>query len=204
MNDFDLKAKDWDKNPINVERAKAISEAVRKNIGISGNMKGFEFGSGTGLLSFNLADSLKEITLSDSSKGMIDVVNEKIKNGRITNMKTSFSNLENDDIPSEKFDIILTQMTLHHIADINMIIRKFFMMLNNSGYIAIADLYKEDGSFHGKDFGGHNGFDPESLKNILQDRGFVSVRYSECYKMKRLVDGNERTFPLFLLTGQKP
>jgi len=36
-------------------------------------------------------------------------------------------------------------------------------MLSKGGYLAIADLYKEDGSFHGEKKVPHNGFDMESF-----------------------------------------
>ncbi len=38
----------------------------------------------------------------------------------------------------------------------NVIIDSFSKMLNPLGYICIADLDEEDGSFHGDGFNGHN------------------------------------------------
>ena len=58
------------------------------------------------------------------------------------------------------FDLIYTLMVLHHVGDVETIIRKFRGLLNPGGYLAIADLYSEDGSFHGEGFSGHMGFDP--------------------------------------------
>jgi 2-polyprenyl-3-methyl-5-hydroxy-6-metoxy-1,4-benzoquinol methylase len=203
MNEFDLKAKEWDKNFQNIERAKAIAEAIRKMIPLSGEINGFEYGCGTGLLSFNLADSFKNITLGDSSKGMLDIVKEKINSNNISNMKPLLIDLENEKIPVEKYDVIYTQMTLHHIIKPDFILEKFFFMLNKNGYLCIADLYKEDGSFHGKDFSGHNGFDPESFKLKIENAGFSSVKYEECYIMKKIIEDKEKMFPVFLLTAQK-
>ena len=62
-------------------------------------------------------------------------------------------------------------MVLHHVGDIDTIIKKFHDLLNPGGYLAIADLYSEDGSFHGEGFHGHRGFDPVSLAALLQKQG---------------------------------
>ena len=39
-------------------------------------------------------------------------------------------------------------MTLHHIPDTNGILNKFHALLEPNGYLLVADLEKEDGSFH--------------------------------------------------------
>ena len=59
-------------------------------------------------------------------------------------------------------------MVLHHVNDIEKIIGKFYRLLNPGGYLAIADLYEEDGSFHGDGFTGHKGFNMDSLSGILR------------------------------------
>jgi hypothetical protein len=41
----------------------------------------------------------------------------------------------------------------HHVRDIGAMFRRFHEMVNPEGFIAIADLDKEDGSFHTEDPG---------------------------------------------------
>jgi ubiquinone/menaquinone biosynthesis C-methylase UbiE len=72
MNEFDIKAIDWDNNQMHIERADAVAKEIGKAVALTQDMKGFEYGCGTGLLSFRLIGSLKEITLADSSAGMLD------------------------------------------------------------------------------------------------------------------------------------
>jgi ubiquinone/menaquinone biosynthesis C-methylase UbiE len=203
MNTFDERARDWDKDNVHILRAIALSEKIRKAIKITHDMKGFEYGAGTGLLSFNLLDSFKSITLADSSTGMLEVLNKKIKSNNIPNMSSILLDLETDDIPKEKFDVIFTQMTMHHIINIDIVIKNFYSMLNNGGHLCVADLFKEDGSFHGNEFKGHNGFDPETFKFKLEKTGFICVKYEECFIIKKIIEGKEKIFPLFLITGQK-
>jgi ubiquinone/menaquinone biosynthesis C-methylase UbiE len=203
MNTFDIRAKDWDKEQIHIIRSKAIAGKVKSAIKISPLMSGFEYGSGTGLLSFELLDSFKNITLADSSAGMIEALNEKIKKNNIKNIKSILLDLEKENIPAETFDVIFTQMTMHHIANTELVLEKFYLTLNKDGYICIADLFKEDGSFHGNEFTGHAGFDPETFKFKMENAGFSFVKHEECFIIKKIIEGKKKIFPIFLMTGQK-
>ncbi len=203
-NEFDIKALTWDDNPKNVERANAIAEKIKKLISIKPEMNGFEFGCGTGLLSINLQPYLNHLTLADNSEGMLNILNQKIQKNHIKNMEVIKTNLVNDEVPVKKYDIIYTAMTMHHIADLNSLFIKFFNMLNNFGYLAIADLDKEDGSFHGNGFNGHLGFERKEMKMIFETIGFRNVRSETCYKIVRKDEhGTEKTYPLFLMIGEK-
>ena len=144
-----------------------------------------EFGAGTGILSFLLKDHLKEILLIDNSAEMIRLTNEKIAASGAANLQTKFFDLEHSDLNGDKFDLIFTQMVLHHVSDIENIISKFHAMLSPGGYLAIADLYTEDGSFHGEGFNGHMGFDPDNLAAILQKKQFNNISHKECFVINR-------------------
>jgi 2-polyprenyl-3-methyl-5-hydroxy-6-metoxy-1,4-benzoquinol methylase len=201
MNEFDKKASDWDKNPMHHERARAIGNEIRKHIeGLTG-LDAFEFGSGTGLLSFELAPFLHSITLADSSQGMIEILTGKIKEQNMTNMHPLLFDLEKSAAPDGPFDLLYTQMVLHHVTDLDGIFSKFHRLLKPAGMLFIADLYAENGSFHGAGFTGHNGFDPDSLKKKLETAGFGQIIHHRCFEMKRIVDNKEITFPVFLLEG---
>jgi ubiquinone/menaquinone biosynthesis C-methylase UbiE len=88
MNEFDLKAAEWDQNPIVWDRAGAIANEIKRLIPLKKQMTALEFGAGTGVTSFILSDSLKEITLMDNSLEMVKVMNNKIKVSGAENLKT--------------------------------------------------------------------------------------------------------------------
>jgi 2-polyprenyl-3-methyl-5-hydroxy-6-metoxy-1,4-benzoquinol methylase len=202
-NEFDLKAREWDKNQMHVERAAAIAQSIEKIIPLNKSMKALEFGAGTGLLGFLLADRLAEITLMDNSPEMINVVKGKISGQEIRHMKPILINLEKEDYP-EHFDIIFSQMVMHHVEDVSGILKKFYRMMNPNGYLAIADLYTEDGSFHGEGFTGHKGFDPDLLVKELGDYGFRNISHSTCFEIEKITDHVIlKTFPVFLLVAGK-
>lgn len=204
MNEFDIKALTWDDNPLFIERSKYIADKIREHISLNNQMEGFEYGCGTGLISFNLIPYLKSITLADSSDGMLNVLRKKIEKNNITSMAVLKTDLIVDEIPEKKFDIIYTALTLHHIEDIETILKRFYSMLNKSAYLCIADLDKEDGSFHGPEFKGHLGFDRIEMKNLFEEAGFKNIKVDTCYEIKRVNEQNQNvTYPVFLMTGKK-
>jgi len=205
MNEFDLKAAEWDQNPIIWERAEAIANEIKRLIPLKKQMTALEFGAGTGVTSFILKDFLKEITLMDNSTEMVKVMNNKIKTSRVENLKTLNFNLEQDDFKDAKFDFIFNQMVLHHITDIKNIITKFYNLLNPGGFLAIADLYTEDGSFHGEGFAGHKGFDPAELSGLLLKSGFQNITHHQCFVINKEISvAKTKQFNVFLLIAQRP
>ena len=200
INEFDIKAAEWDKNPMHWDRSVAIANEIKKLIPLKKQMVALEYGAGTGITSFLLKDYLKEITLMDSSSEMVRVMNEKIKTTKVKNLKTLNFDLEHTDYKGGKFDLIFTQMVLHHVTDIENIIKKFYNLLNPGGYLAIADLYPEDGSFHGEDFTGHKGFDIEILSNQIRKPGFTNISHRKCFVInKKISDTETKQFDVFLL-----
>jgi tRNA (cmo5U34)-methyltransferase len=204
MNEFDSKAAEWDLNPMHLDRSEAIAKEIIRLIPLKKEMTVLEYGAGTGITSFLLKDLVKEITLMDNSTEMVKIMNEKIIAKGVKNLKALNFDLEHSDYMSVKFDLIFTQMVLHHVTDTETIIRRFSGLLKPGGYIAIADLYKEDGSFHGEGFNGHNGFNIEALTAILEKNHFVNISDRTCFLIDRKISETEsRKFEVFLLVANR-
>jgi tRNA (cmo5U34)-methyltransferase len=204
MNEFDIKAADWDMNPMHRDRSEAIADEIRRIIPLNKEMTALEYGAGTGLTSFLLMDQLKHITLMDNSTEMVRVMNEKLKNSKAGNLSVINFDLELNDYEISKFDLIITQMVLHHVNDTALIIERFSRLLNSGGYLAIADLCEEDGSFHGEGFTGHRGFNVEKIVSMVKDNGFVEISNKTCYVIERKISETEnKKFEVFLITARK-
>lgn len=204
MTNFDERAKDWDSDPKKVERARVVAEAIRKAIPLSNNMNALEYGCGTGLLSFALQEDLGQITLADTSQGMLDVLTEKIASSGVTNMHPVRLDLSTDPLPAEKYHITYSLMVLHHIDDARGILGKFHDVLEPNGYLLVADLDKEDGSFHTDGTTDvHKGFSQNELQKWVEAAGFGNIQFSTAYEIKKKVDGKEKAFPVFLMVAQK-
>lgn len=207
MKHFDQQAKEWDNDPKKTERAIIIAKEMIDFIQPNKTMNAFEFGCGTGLLSYQLKDSFKTITLADTSEGMINVLHEKIADENINNFKPLLVDLLEDDsvINHSEFDVIYTLMTLHHILEIDKILAIFNAMLKTGGYLCIADLVQEDGSFHTSvpGFGGHNGFERSTLSAILSNHGFKVVYNEIPLEIEKEFDKKVRKYPVFLMICKK-
>ncbi len=204
MTNFDERAKDWDSDPKKVERARVVADAIRKAIPLSTDMSALEYGCGTGLLSFALQADLGGITLADSSPGMLDVLSEKIASAGVTNMRSLQLDLAVDPLPAERYDLTYSLMVLHHIGNTKEILTKFHDLLKPNGYLLVADLDKEDGSFHTDgSVDVHKGFEHEALRRQAEAAGFGEITFSTAYEIKKQINGEEKTFPVFLMTAQK-
>ncbi|NLE35662.1 MAG: class I SAM-dependent methyltransferase [Bacteroidales bacterium] len=202
MNEFDIKAKEWDSSSMHRERAKVVADEIIRRLPLTKDIKALEYGAGTGLLSFNLRENLGEITMIDSSEGMVNVLNDKIRHSGSDNMKAAMVNLENEDYTVERFDLIYTLMVLHHVNNIDRVLDRFSNMLVPGGYLAIADLHSEDGSFHGEGFSGHRGFDTGRLAARLLKYGFTDVDHSDVYLIDKITaDSTRKQFQVFLMTA---
>lgn len=204
MMDFDERAKDWDSDPDKVERARAVADAIRKSVSLSKEIKAFEYGCGTGLLSFALQSDLGHITLADTSQGMLDVLKEKIASASVKNMHPVRLDLTADPLPSERYDLVYSLMVLHHIHDFMGALAKFSDLLVPNGTLLVADLDKEDGTFHTAGTTDvHLGFDRDELQKTVERTGFQNVTFSTVYKIRKQVGNKEKTFPIFLMVAQK-
>jgi ubiquinone/menaquinone biosynthesis C-methylase UbiE len=204
MTNFDEQAKDWDSDPKKVERARVVANAIRNTVPLSKDMKVLEYGCGTGLLSFALQSDLGEITLADTSQGMLDVLKEKIANSGVTNMHPVRLDLLSDPLPNGRYDLTYSLMVLHHIDNVKKVLFGFHDLLVPGGTLLVADLDKEDGSFHtdgSTDV--HLGFDHAELQKMVEEAGFENISFTTAYEIKKPVGNEEKTFPVFLMSAQK-
>ena len=203
---FNDKAKEWDNDPMKLDRAFILANEVKDYLKPDTSMNAFELGCGTGLLGYFLRDSFHSITLADSSEEMIKVLEERINNEHINNLHPLLMDFLTYEPGAIKYDVILTFMTLHHISDLDTIISKFNKLLRNSGYLCIADLEKEDGTFHENmtDFEGYLGFEKKNLEKLLTKVGFKIRMYKTFYQIEKTMnDGKKKVFPLFMMMAQK-
>jgi len=202
MSEFDIKAADWDKNPMHWDRSNAIAEQIKKNISLKPNMQALEYGAGTGILSFLLKDEFEEITLMDNSEEMLKIITQKIEKTGVKNLSPLFFDLEHNEYSDKKFDVIYTQMVLHHVIDVDNIINRFHNLLKPEGYLLIADLYEEDGTFHDDSFNGHKGFDIQKLSEKLIELNFHNISHNQCFVVnKKISEIETKLFPVFLLVA---
>jgi len=197
MSTFDNRAKDWDKKDIRVDGAKVIANAIEKKIHLKKDMEIIDFGVGTGLLGFEIAKKVKQVYGVDTSQGMITTLQEK--NTKELHIIPIHQDIINEPL-TQKFDGLVSSMTLHHVRELESFFTTIYQTLKDNAFIAIADLEKEDGTFHSDNRGVHHfGFDEKELRKIIHKSGFKDIEIETI----NTIEKPHGAFNIFLLTAKK-
>ena len=194
---FKNKAQDWDSGDIRVNGAKTIANAIEKEIKLNNEMEILDFGVGTGLLGFSIAPKVKQVYGVDTSAKMLEKLQEK--NTPELEIKVYHQDIIKEPL-QQHFNGLISSMTLHHVENIDAFFQTIYRNIKKDGFIAIADLESEDGSFHSDNTGVHHfGFEEEALRNIVQKSGFKDVKIQNI----NTIEKTKRNFGVFLLTARK-
>ncbi len=193
---FAHKAKEYEALQRRLDTAKAIADKIKANNPLRKDTHIIDFGSGTGLLLEALSNDIGKVTAIDISPSMTSILREKELPCKV--------DIKELDLTQESLNIqvdgIVTSMTMHHIKDVEAMLAKFNKMLKPSGFLAIADLETEDGTFHLSDTGvEHLGFDKQEFKNITEQNGFKNCKIETVSKISK----PHKDFNIFLLTAIK-
>ena len=195
---FAHKSKSWDMNSKRVKNAKGIAELIVKNINLNKDMEIMDFGAGTGLLSYFVAPFVKKIVAVDNSPSMLLEFQNKCDEF-VCETEVLANDLSKETL-ERKFNGIISSMTMHHLNDTLALFRKLYEMLEEDGFVALADLDSEDGSFHSDNTGVfHHGFDREVLEVIAQEAGFKQITFDTASTIAK----PHREFTVFLMTAHK-
>jgi 2-polyprenyl-3-methyl-5-hydroxy-6-metoxy-1,4-benzoquinol methylase len=198
---FDVRARTWDDDPRRRGLAGSIFAALERAVPLRTDMVALDYGAGTGLLTLALAPRVRRVLAVDSSAGMLAVLAEKAGAGEFA-VETLRADFAQDPLPAGPFDLVASAMTLHHVADVAGLLRTFFALLAPGGWIALADLDAEDGTFHGAHAAGvhHLGFDRTELAAKLEAAGFADIRLADAARNEK----NGRAYAVFLAVARKP
>jgi SAM-dependent methyltransferase len=192
-----------------------------------------EIGCGTGLLSYLLAPNTHSLIGVDTASGMISAfdtkrsalpspnlsaINHLLTSPDSPQLQAAQSDFESGNTPTPyRFDLIISHLTLHHIADLPSLFRTMYGCLKPGGCVALTD-YEDFGSeavrFHpvGKRPGvEHHGIKRGVAEELLREAGFKDGRVEEAYVLRKEVDeedGMERVegemeFPFLIVFGVK-
>ncbi len=178
---------------------------VRAAVPIQPTWRVMDFGAGTGLLGRALASAVAEVDLVDMSAGMVEearriVSRDPALSGRV---RAHHVDVLTDPCPGAPFDLIVSLLALHHVDDVPELLRALAGLLVPGGWLAVADLDAEDGSFHGEAFEGHRGFDRDVLGSWLTQAGFGEVCFATAAHVDHDTDAGKQAYPVFLATARR-
>jgi len=195
---FKEKSKTYSKDSKRVRNVHKIAKGILETINYSKDMHLMDFGSGTGLLTIEIAPYVKKITGIDMSPSMNKTLlgNKELVKCELEVLEMDLSKEQID----QKFDGIISSMTLHHVEDIELLFKKFHEILKRDGTIALSDLYTEDGTFHLEDTGVyHFGFEEEFIIACAKKANFQNIQCEQVSIAKK----PHGEYPIFLLTARK-
>ncbi len=201
--DFDDRAATWDDDPGRVRVARDVARAIVQSLSPTSSHDVLDVGCGSGLVTLQLQPFVRTILGVDGSEGMLNVLRAKIKNQGLKNVLTQRVDLEHGAAIQGVFHIIISSMMLHHVSEPGPLIAQLAGLLHPGGRLAIADLDKEDGTFHRDNTGvRHFGFDRNVVKEHFRRAGLHQVRDVDASMAIR--EGQaKREFPVFLVIGEK-
>lgn len=198
---FDDRAQTWDDDPRRGQLAADVFAALARAVPLRPDMAALDVGAGTGLLTLALAPRVRRVVAVDSSAGMLDVLRRKAQAADVRNVDLFQADVAAGPLPPGPYDLVAAAMTLHHVADVDALFRKFHALLAPGGFLALADLEAEDGSFHADSAGiPHFGFDRGEFAKRLAAAGFADVHVADATRISK----NAREYPVFLAAARKP
>lgn len=195
---FNEKSKSWDADATVKTLSSAIGSLILEKVPLNTQMEVMDFGAGTGLISSHVAPLVKKIVAVDISEAMLNkLVSKPELDGKVETVCQDILTIPLDG----QFDLIMSAMAIHHIKDTRRLIQTFSEHLKDGAMIALADLDKEDGSFHPEGTEGiyHHGFKRDEFEEILKNNGFEDIHFFTAYTV---IKGDNK-FPVFLVVAKK-
>lgn len=195
---FDNAAAQWDQGDTRQNIAQCVFQTIVSRIALANTMNIMDFGAGTGLLSFKIAPMVHSVTGIDLSEKMLEQI--LAKNSDTVQVKVACRNIISEPL-DEQFNGIVSSMAMHHVEDTASLFKTFYSHLKRDGFVAIADLEAEDGSFHthGNEGVYHFGFERNTLREIMEQAGFENVRFHHAYTVEK----ERQSYPIFVVTAIK-
>jgi 2-polyprenyl-3-methyl-5-hydroxy-6-metoxy-1,4-benzoquinol methylase len=195
---FKEKAQDWDTNDMVTQLSSAIGASIIEHAQLGAKMHVLDFGAGTGLITSQVAPYVKKITAVDVSQSMLEklIAKQELRE----KVEIVCQDITSQPLEAE-YDLIMSAMAMHHVEDTDNMIEQFAEHLKPGAKVALADLDKEDGSFHPEGIEGvyHSGFEREEFQAKLKNHGFKDVQFYTAHTVVK----EDRSYPIFLAVATK-
>ncbi|KAF3917036.1 hypothetical protein ABW21_db0206703 [Orbilia brochopaga] len=240
---FNSEAENWDLNPdVQASTKSALSCLLQRVPSLSPENASkpavLDLGAGTGLLSLALSPYASSILSIDPSDGMISALKTKLTApsapSNITPLHALLISADDPLLPTDstglpqRFDVIVSNLVLHHVADLPGFIKLTFALLKPGGVIALTDFENtgpEARKFHPEDkIPGveRHGILRSEMETLLKDAGFERRSVDVGWVMRKQVERypgewgtgkpvarddeevGEMDFNFLFITGQKP
>lgn len=166
-------------------------EKIMKLLGIKPHEVVLDVGAGTGVFSLAIANELSSgllIALEIQSE-LIDIINEKIDNSRINNIKPILA--DELKIEENSVDKVFVCAVLHEIEDKIDFVSQYKNALKDDGKIFIIEFYSGKRSIEDKDNPNRIFMPVEDTINVLEKSGFCNIKKEHLSEIVYMVIGDK-------------
>ncbi|KAK6343048.1 hypothetical protein TWF718_008425 [Orbilia javanica] len=202
---FNTEAETWDLNPDVQSATKSAFEAILARIpslALDNPNKPtiLDLGAGTGLLSIRLSPHSSKILSIDPSEAMISALTQKLTNEspttpkNITPLCALITSPDDPRLNNQRFDIIVSNLVLHHVHNLPEFINLAHGLLNPGGVICLTDFEnvgEESRKFHPEDkMEGveRHGLLRSEMEDLLKNAGFREEKVEVGWVMRKQIE----------------
>jgi ubiquinone/menaquinone biosynthesis C-methylase UbiE len=142
-------AEEWVKTldaPTRIQNLK-IDETIAR-LGLKAGMTVADIGAGSGVFEGPLATAVGPrgtVYAVDLDRGLLDAINKKAAEARVTNVKTVLGRFTDPALPASDVDVAFINDVLHHIEDRSAYLKSLARYIKPSGRIAVIDFHPDAG-----------------------------------------------------------
>ncbi|KAK5696400.1 hypothetical protein LTR17_024238 [Elasticomyces elasticus] len=213
---FNDEAKSWDARPFVHEASQAAAKAILERLKALPEQpkQVLEIGCGTGILSFLIASQVDRVVAVDAAEGMIEVLKQKLQKPDAPNNIVPVAVLLEDpndralppaddsqpESERQKFDLITSHLVLHHIPDLQSVLKTMLGCLAPGGSVMLTDF--EDFGPQAKRFHPaskmagveRHGISAKEMAELMRDVGFAAVDVKPAWTMSKRVEKHDGEF----------
>lgn len=113
---------------------------IIESAGIGPNDRVLDVGCGTGFLLLEAARRARQAVGVDVSPAMLAEAKRKAEQDGLTNVALREAQAEALPFADERFDVVITRLTIHHMVDPHRVLREMYRVLRPEGRFAICDI----------------------------------------------------------------
>ncbi|CAK8992695.1 unnamed protein product [Durusdinium trenchii] len=212
---FDARANTWD-TPKKVERVAWAARLVEARPWFRTQPEAMgrclDFGTGTGLLAFELQRFCRKVVGVDTSEGMLQVMEDKIAAAELQS-KMSIARRLGPHLGD--FDLIVSMLAIHHVVDCGLQIKELCKHLAPGGRLVVVDFEATENApvFHRfqdrkGDHYEHDGLAAQELMTWLEDAKLKNLDMLREPFQKEVGEGwpnagEMETFQMLIASGEK-
>lgn len=130
------------------DRARFLNpDIILDKLGLTGEMVLVDLGCGTGYFSIPASRKVKRVFALDIQREMLDILRDRIKKEKISNIETILSEESSIPLPDNSVDVLFMANVFHELEDRKSILNEAKRILSSVGKLVIIDWKKMEMDF---------------------------------------------------------